>query len=86
MKTRKGIALNVGILEAITRLLLIIPAAPLAVLAIIYLHTYIFLLVPAYLIATGLTYYSPVKNIYRIAMHLPSFTDGNDPILSSNVM
>jgi len=86
MKTERGISLNVTFLEAMTRILLIIPAAPLAVLAVIYLHTYLFLVVPGYLLATALTYYCPIKNLYRIAMHQPSFTGANDPILSSEVM
>ena len=86
MKTRKGIPLNVGMFESMTRLMLILPTGPLAVLAVIFLHTYVFLLVPSYLIATALTYYSPIKHLYRIAMHKPVFTGNNDPVLLSSVM
>lgn len=86
MKTRKGLPLNISFFEAIGRLILIIPTGPLAVLGIVYLHTYIFLLVPAYLIGTALTYYSPIKNVYRIARHQPAFTGNNDPVLLSEVM
>ena len=86
MKTRTGIPLNIGLFEAIARLLLIIPAGGLAVLGIIYLHTYIFVLVPPYLLASGLTYYSPIKHLFRIAMHHPVFISYNDPVLSLEVM
>jgi len=86
MKTRKGIPLNIGLFESIARLILIIPTGPLAVLGVIYLHTYVFLLVPAYLIFSGLTNYSPIKNLYRVAMHKPAFTGNNDPVLLSEVM
>lgn len=86
MKTTIDIPLNIGLFEAITRLLLVIPVGPLAMLADLYLHTYIFVLVPMYLIASRLTYYSPIKHLFRLAMHHPVFEDKNDPILSSKVM
>ena len=86
MKTRGGVPLNVGLFEAVARLFLMIPTGGLAVVAVIYLHTYAFLFVPLYFMATGLTYYSPVKHLYRLILHKPVFTGKNDPVLSSEVM
>jgi len=86
MKTARGIPLNIRFLESLLRILLIIPTGGLAVLAVVFIHGYIFLLIPPYLLATGLTNYSPIKHMFRLIMHTPVFTGSTDWLLSSPVM
>jgi hypothetical protein len=86
MKTTTGIPLNVTMEESFLRLMLIVPAGMLAVTGIVLMHTYLLVLLPFYLLATGLTSYSPLKHLYRVMMHKPVFTAINDPVLSSDLM
>jgi hypothetical protein len=60
---------NISAVEAAIRFILIIPAGMLGVAAAVYMNTYIFMLLPCYLLITGLTYYSPVKHLYSIIRH-----------------
>ena len=85
MKAIKEVSLNIGFLEGTIRVLLLIPTGGLAVLAVVCLHTYIFLSVPPYLLATALTKYGPVKHILRILKHKPVNTNDNGHISLTNL-
>jgi len=85
-KTKKGIPLNIGFKEALARIILMVPAGALSVLAILYTHFILFILIPPYLLFTGLTQYGPIKHLYRLIRHKPVYTGENDPILQSEVL
>jgi hypothetical protein len=86
MKTFHGLPLNVTLAESALRLGLLVPSGILAIVAIIFLHTFVFLIIPPYLLFTSITSYSPLKHLYRKIRHTPVFTNYNDPILSSDLL
>jgi hypothetical protein len=86
MKGFHGLPLNITFAESVLRFGLLIPAGIIAVAGIVALHTFVFLIVPPYLLFTSLTSYGPLKHLYRKIRHIPVFTDYNDPILSSDLL
>ena len=85
MKTRSGLPLNIKPFESLIRLVLIIPVGALVVLAVIFMHSYVLIPIPGYLLFTGLTSYSPIKHVFRLIMHKPVFQDAGNPVLASDL-
>lgn len=73
MKSKNEFKVNISIMESMYRLLLILPAGMFGVYAAVMMNSYIFMLLPFYLLVTSLTYYSPVKQLYTSLIHRSLF-------------
>ena len=64
MKIRNEIKLNVSLVESAFRLILIMPAGMIGIAAAVWTGNLLLMILPFYLLVTGLTYFCPVKYLY----------------------
>jgi len=79
MKKNYEIPLNVGLMETVSRILLILPMTIVSIIFVVKFDNYILTALPFYLLITALISYDPIKHLYKKLTHKAVFS--TDPFL-----